>query len=99
MFVSIFGTSKSSKHVDDDLGNDYAGMEISIGQDGDNKLAPNQRKKIVLTVPRPADDATAANFRFGFMASYVKSDDKCSEANEFQDINFHIRDFDLSSLN
>jgi hypothetical protein len=91
------GTSDSRKHIDDDLGNEYSGGEVAIDQNMDNEIAPNQRKRITMTLPKPRAEAATANFHFEFRATNGNTY-SCNDITDRQGINFHIYAFDLSPL-
>ncbi|MCF2907139.1 hypothetical protein L1285_02110 [Pseudoalteromonas sp. DL2-H2.2] len=95
-YQCLYITSDDSyAYMDDDLGDEYKGVRVKFKSGQDNKLAPNQRKKVTLSIPKPSDDATLVNLHFGFKFHYTRSIHKCSKPTGNFGINFNKLNWDI----
>jgi hypothetical protein len=85
-------------YMDDELGNEYKGAIVGFANELDNKLAVNQRKKVIIKIPRPDDDADIVNMHFGITFVAQPSHKTCEKPIVNWKMNFHKLNWDLSAL-
>ena len=101
----LTGNDKTS-YMDDEFGNEYKGIRIALKGTSDNKLAPNQRKRISLTISAPERDVSLVNIHLGLWITYLPSrhNEKTCKIYHRIDmignygINFHKLDWDISGI-
>ena len=95
-----FNTSESAVHIDDELGNVYRGGKFTL-KPMDNKLAPNQRKRLTVQLPEPDPEVKLVNIHFGFSVRRTsgKPQERCGDSIIGDgELNFHKLDWDMSKL-
>ncbi|MCI5136608.1 MAG: hypothetical protein D3920_16425 [Candidatus Electrothrix sp. AW2] len=95
-----FNTSESAVHIDDELGNIYKGGKFTL-KPMDNKLAPNQRKRLKVELPEPDPEVKLVNIHFGFDVKSISGEPqkRCGDSIIGDgELNFHKLDWDMSKL-
>ena len=93
-------TSEKSVHMDDELGNVYMGGKFFI-KSGDNKLAPNQRKRIEVILPAPKKEAEVVNIHLGINVDDIKSSPRYACDNfvrSYGEMNYHKLNWNIRQL-
>ena len=84
--------------MDDDRGNEYYGAELTINQGQNNKLAPNQRKAMTISIPAPKDGVENVNVHFGFKITNINSDDNCRDVTKYEHYDQHQLNWSVDGL-
>jgi hypothetical protein len=88
-------TGEDWVHMDDELTNEYKGAEVEIYKNLDNRLRPNQRKIVFISIPAPDQKVALVNLHFYFGSDTPNCRNLTHNTNHW---NLHIADWDVTPL-
>ena len=94
----IINANKESIIMDDEFGDEYKGAELRTKSGQDNKLAPNQRKQVIVIIDAPNEDVALVNLHWGIKHYLLKTNSETCKLKQNNSYNIHKLDWDISSL-